>query len=52
MPDYDPEQVQTLPEMVQSLFGSLNTQKIEYDLPNRPDYMARSAPGISPRRYE
>ncbi|HAW31405.1 MAG TPA: hypothetical protein DCY03_25420 [Planctomycetaceae bacterium] len=52
VPDYDPEQVQTLPEKVQPLFRSLNTQKIDYDLPNRPDNMARSAPGISPRRYE
>lgn len=52
VPDYDPEQVQTLPEDVRPLFRSLNTQKIDYDLPNRPDNMARSAPGISPRRYE
>jgi len=50
VPDYDPEQVQTLPAEVRPLFGSLNTQKIDYDLPNRPDNMARSAPGISPRR--
>ncbi|WP_417392356.1 phytanoyl-CoA dioxygenase family protein [Gimesia sp.] len=50
--DYVPEQVQALPEEVRPLFGSLNTQKIEYDLPNRPDNMPRSAPGISPRRYE
>ncbi len=52
VPDYDPKQVQTLPENVRPLFRSLNTQKIDYDLPNRPDNMARSAPGISPRRYE
>lgn len=52
VPDYDPKQVQTLPEDVRPLFRSLNTQKIDYDLPNRPDNMARSAPGISPRRYE
>lgn len=52
VPDYDPEQVQTLPEDVRPLFRSLNTQKIDYDLPNRPDNMARSAPGISPRRYK
>lgn len=52
VPDYDPEQVQTLPEDVRPLFRSLNTQKIDYDLPNRPDNMARYAPGISPRRYE
>ncbi|QDT81310.1 Phytanoyl-CoA dioxygenase (PhyH) [Gimesia maris] len=52
VPDYDPEQVQTLPENVRPLFRSLNTQKIDYDLPNRPDNMASSAPGISPKRYE
>ncbi len=52
VPDYDPEQVQTLPENVRPLFRSLNTQKIDYNLPNRPDNMANSAPGISPKRYE
>ncbi|QDT93327.1 phytanoyl-CoA dioxygenase family protein [Gimesia algae] len=52
VPDYDPEQVQTLPENVRPLFRSLNTQKIDYNLPNRPDNMASSAPGISPKRYE
>lgn len=51
VPDHDPEHVAALPEHVRSLFRSLNTRKIDYDLPNRPDDMARHAPGISPRRH-
>lgn len=51
VPDYDPERVATLPEEVRRFFLSLNTRRIEYDLPNRPDHMARHAPGISPTRW-
>ena len=51
VPDHDPEHVAALPEHVRSLFRSLNTRKIDYDLPNRPDDMARHAAGISPRRH-
>lgn len=51
VPDHDPERIKTLPSEVQPYFVSLNTRKIEYDLPNRPDNMTRHAPGISPRRW-
>ena len=33
------------------LFKSLNTRKIEYDLPNRPPNMHTEAPGINPSRW-
>ena len=49
--DYEADKVNALPEHVRPLFRSLNTQKIDYDLPNRPDNMARHAPGLSRRRY-
>ncbi len=52
IPDHDPEQVAMLPPEVRPFFRSLNTRKIDYDLPNRPDGMSRHAPGISPRRYD
>ncbi len=51
VPDHDSERVGGLPPEVRPLFRSLNTRQIEYDLPNRPDNMARHAPGISPRRW-
>ncbi len=49
--DYDPEQIAELPENIKPFFRSLNTRDIEFDLPNRPDNMAREAAGISPRRW-
>ena len=52
VPDHDPERVATLPPEVRSFFRSLNTRAINYDLPNRPDNMARQAPGISPGRWD
>lgn len=51
VPEHDPEQVAGLPAGVRRFFQSLNTRKIDYDLPNRPDDMPRRAPGISPRRH-
>ena len=51
VPDHDPERVESLPPEVRPFFRSLNTRRIEYDLPNRPDSMAHSAPGISPQRW-
>lgn len=47
----DAEQVARLPAKIQPFFRSLNTRDIEFDLPNRPDNMARDAAGISPRRW-
>jgi hypothetical protein len=48
----DATKVAGLPEHIQPYFRSLNTRNIEFDLPNRPDDMARAAKGISPRRWE
>ena len=49
--DWDPEKVAILPEHIQPFFKSLNTRSIDYDVPNRPDGMARDAVGISPGRW-
>ena len=51
VPDRDPENVARLPEHIRPFFRSLNTRTIDFDLPNRPDGMAREAPGISPGRW-
>lgn len=49
--DWDPDKVARLPEHIQPYFRSLNTRKIEYDVPNRPDGMRREAEGIAPSRW-
>ena len=49
--DRGEEEVARLPDEIQPFFRSLNTRDIEFDLPNRPDNMARDAAGISPRRW-
>ncbi len=49
--DRDREQIAKLPDKIKPFFRSLNTRNIEFDLPNRPDGMARNAEGISPRRW-
>jgi hypothetical protein len=51
VPDYDPQMVATLKPEVRKFFRSLNTHNVEYDLPNRPDNLAREAPGINPSRW-
>lgn len=51
VPDHPPEKVAQLPERVRQFFRSLNTRDVEYDLPNRPDNMTRSAVGIAPGRW-
>ena len=51
VPDHDPERVKKLPPEVRPFFRSLNTRKIDHDLPNRPDDMSRRAPGLSPQRW-
>jgi ectoine hydroxylase-related dioxygenase (phytanoyl-CoA dioxygenase family) len=51
VPDWDPERVARLPPAVRRLFGSLNTRKIDYNLPNRPANMATEALGINPSRW-
>lgn len=49
--DHDAEKVDGLPAHVRPLFASRNTRRIEFDLPNRPDDMARDAAGIRPSRW-
>ena len=51
VPERDPDKVAGLPPAVRKYFRSLNTRNIEFDLPNRPDNMARDATGISPERW-
>lgn len=51
VPEYDPERVAQLPTEVRPYFGGLNTRKINYDLPNRPDDLKCDAEGISPSRW-
>ena len=50
--DRDPEKVAKLPQEVRPFFQSLNRRRIEFDVPNRPDNMARTAAGISPGRWD
>ena len=49
--DRDPSRVAALPEHIRPYFRSLNTRHIEFDLPNRPDNMARDAEGLRPQRW-
>ena len=50
--DYNPEQVASLPTAIQKYFGSLNSKNIVFDLPNRPDGMARDAARLGPSRWK
>lgn len=52
VPEWDPDKVARLPAHVHGLFKSLNTRKIDFDVGNRPDNMATTAPGINPSRYD
>jgi hypothetical protein len=52
VPDRDPAVVARLPENVKPFFGSLNTKRVDFNVPNRPDNADRPAPGISPSRWE
>ena len=52
VPDWPAEKIAKLPSNVQPLFQSLNTRNFDYNIPNRPDNMATSAPGINPSRWE
>lgn len=49
--DRDPDRVARLPEHIQPYFASLNTRRIDFDLPNRPDGMARDAAGLRTARW-
>lgn len=51
IPDWPAEKVAALPVPVRALFQSLNTTKIDFDIPNRPANMRTEAPGINPSRW-
>jgi len=51
VPDHNPESLAKLPPEIRRYFQSLNTRNIDYAVSNRPDNMARIAPGISPHRW-
>lgn len=51
VPDHPQERVAELPQEVQKLFESLNTRRIDFNVPNRPDNMSQLAPGISRTRW-
>jgi ectoine hydroxylase-related dioxygenase (phytanoyl-CoA dioxygenase family) len=51
VPEWPPEQVARLPGPVRQLFRSLNTRRIDFDVPNRPANMRTEAPGINPSRW-
>lgn len=52
VPDWPADKVADLPTHVRPLFKSLNTRKVDYDVPNRPANMRTEAPGINPSRWE
>lgn len=51
VPSWPADKVAKLPPHVRPLFGDLNTRNFDYNVKNRPDNMATSAPGINPSRW-
>ena len=51
VPERDPERIRRLPLEVQPLMGSLNTRRIDFDVPNRPNNLLTTAAGIHPDRW-
>lgn len=52
VPDWPAEKVAQLPDHVRPLFKSLNTRRIDFNVPNRPATMRTEAPGINPSRWD
>ena len=52
VPDWPRENIVGLPAPVRQLFRSLNTRKMDFDVPNRPANMRVEAPGINPSRLD
>lgn len=52
VPDWPAEKVAGLPPHVRPLFKSLNTRRIDFDVPNRSPDMRTEAPGINPSRWD
>ena len=51
VPERDLERVAALPPAVRRLFASLNTRRIDFHVPNRPDNLDRPLPGIGRQRW-
>lgn len=49
--DWPAENVARLPAHVRPFFKSLNTRRIDFNVPNRPANMRTDAPGINPSRW-
>ncbi len=47
----DESKIAALPPHMRALMGSLNTRRIDFNLPNRPENMKANAMGISPSRW-
>lgn len=52
VPEWPADKVSRLPAQVRPLFQSLNTRKVDVNVPNRPANMRTEAPGINPSRWE
>lgn len=50
--DWPAEKVARLPAHVRPYFKSLNTRRIDFNVPNRPANMHTEAPGINPSRWD
>ena len=51
VPEWPAEKLAKLPDHVRPLFKSLNTRNFDYNVPNRADNMATTAPGLNPSRW-
>lgn len=52
VPDWPADKVAALPDHVRPLFNSLNTRKVDFNVPNRPANMKTEAPGINSSRWD
>ncbi|TXT36212.1 MAG: Uncharacterized protein FD138_1059 [Planctomycetota bacterium] len=50
--DWPAEKVARLPDHVRPFFQSLNTRRIDFNVPNRPANMRTEALGINPSRWD
>jgi ectoine hydroxylase-related dioxygenase (phytanoyl-CoA dioxygenase family) len=52
VPDWPADKVARLPDHVRPFFQSLNTRRVDFNVPNRPPNMRTEAPGINPSRWD
>lgn len=52
VPEWPAEKVARLPAHIRPFFKSLNTRRIDFNVPNRPAHMLTAAPGINPSRWD